>query len=87
MARGWDEGRPHSLVSSPEGGPRPVGVVGQGPLEDNGGRGGSGDEQVCALRDHTDGCPGSHLHLHAVVTVHGAAFHLHLERDHQGASV
>lgn len=78
---GWQWQRTAGLGCSPENGPGPVGVVGQGPPEDDGGRGRPGDEQVCALGDHTDGRPGSHLHRHAVATVHGAAFHLHLEVD------
>lgn len=69
---------------SPEGGPGPVRVVGQGPVEHDGGRGPPGDEQVRALGDDADGGPGSHLHAHAVVGVHDAASHLHLYADDRG---
>lgn len=71
---------------SPESGPRPVRVVGQGACEHDGGRRRPGDEQVRALGDDADGVPGSHLHPHAVVTVHDAAFHLHLQRDDKGVT-
>lgn len=69
---------------SPEGGPGPVRVVGQGPVEHDGGRGPPGDEQVRALGDDADGGPGSHLHAHAVVGVHDAASYLHLYADDRG---
>lgn len=83
--KGWNEEEgPPQPQCSPESGPGPVGVVGQGPPEDHGRQGGPGDEQVCALRDHADRCPGTHLHSHAVVAVHRTASHLHLERGRQG---
>lgn len=63
-----------------------VWVVGLGAREDDGERGGSGEEQVRALGDDADGGPGSHLHRHAVAAVHHAAYHPDLERGDKGVS-
>lgn len=71
---------------SPEDSPWVVRVIGLGAGEDDEERGGSGEEQVCALGDDADGSPGSHLHRHAVAAVHHAAFHPDLERGNEGAS-
>lgn len=73
-----------SPTFSPESSPWVVRVIGLGASEEDGGRGGLGDENVCAFRDHADGRSGSNFDTNTIVAVHHGSLDLNLRDQRQG---
>lgn len=59
-------------------------MVGLEASEDDGGRGGPGDKDVGAFRDHADGSPGSNVYTNTVVAIHHTSLDLNLRERTQG---